>query len=66
MFEKKIWTTHLYALPLKKSEAAIVPIGHGHIALIWDQSLRSRERSGAASRPHSRRVDRKHTPLTLF
>ncbi len=34
---------HLHSLPLKKSEAAIVPIGCGHIALIWDQSLRSSE-----------------------
>ncbi len=40
---KKGWTTHLHSLPLKKSEAAIVPIGRGHIALIWDQSLRSSE-----------------------
>ncbi len=61
---KKRWTTHLYSLPLKKSEASIVPIGRGHIALIWDPSLRSSERSGAASCPHSCWVDRKHTPLT--
>ncbi len=30
------------------------------------RSMCSSERSGATSRPHSRRVDRKHTPLTFL
>ncbi len=63
---RKRWTTHLHSLPLKKSEAAIVPIGRGHIALIWDPGLRSSERSWAASCSHSCWVDCKHMQLKDF